>query len=898
MIAALRRLALRTLNAIRPYAREADLERELLSHVALVEDEHRMRGLSADEARLAARRAVGSSAYAKDLHRDARSLGYIDDVRRDVQYAVRSLRRSPGFALVAILTLALGIGANAAIFSVVHAVLLKPLPYMESDRLVRLVSNVPAAAAETAKPSRFTGSMTVAELLELRARANTLSQIGAYVPVITTMTDRDAEAARLEGWRVQPAVFQMLGVAPLLGRVFNAQDAARGADMVVILSYETWQRYFGGDRQIVGKTILLGEKGYSIIGVMPRAFEFPFELANRQFWTPLVLTVTGDAVRIRVPMLGQLAKGASTLAAEREVGAILRNLHDNGTTYELVRARDELAEPVRPALLMLVVAVGLVLLIACVNVANLLLARTATRQREIAIRAALGAGRSRLTRQLLTESLVLALLGAVGGIALAVGGIRILRSLATTLSRMDVGTLTSFPRLEEIGIDAPVLAFTIVAAIVTGALCGLVPAVDLSRVDEMDALREGPVSAFSSVGLIHRARTEGLVVAEIALAMMLLVGGGLLIHSFVRLVSVPLGYDPSHVLTFQVAMPAGHYKGAQIQTFAEDLVERLRQVPRVQTAAYAPLVPMVNLLEHTAGFRRTPEVPRTAPSPREDFRGVSYDYFKVMGIRVVAGRGFNENDRPGQPRVVVINRALARRDFAGENPIGQMVYLQGQTEPWQIVGIVDDVRQVVLDKEPTPQVFVESRQWPGMAPGLRFLQYYTVRSVGDPMSVVPHVRDLLRQLDPQAAVYHVALMEQLVSNSISRRRLYAVLVGVFAGVALGLAAIGIYGVMTYSVAQRTREIGIRMALGAQRVQVLALVLRDGLILTTVGIALGLVGAAITTRLVQGMLFGITPLDPTTFIAVSLMFGLVATVASYVPARRATNVDPVIALRCE
>lgn len=384
------------------------------------------------------------------------------------------------------------------------------------------------------------------------------------------------------------------------------------------------------------------------------------------------------------------------------------------------------------------------------------------------------------------------------------------------------------------------------------------------------------------------------------MATMLLVGAGLLIHSFIKLASVDLGYDPSKVLTFQVALPRDSYPAARLETFAEDLVARLRSAPGVQAATHSTLLPMVKLLTHSAWFRRTPDPPVPTPSPGEDadLRIVGQDYLEVMGIRVVAGRGFDENDNAGQPRVVIINRMLARRDFPGETPIGKTAYLLRDSAPWQIVGIVDDVRQVGLDQEPEPQVFVDSRQWPGLPPGFAILQYYAVRTDGDPASVISHVRGVLRQLDSQAAPYNIAPMEQLVSNSISRPRLYAVLVGLFGGVALALAAIGIYGTMAYSVTRRRREIGIRMALGAQRSEVMRVVLGHGMVLTGIGIALGLAGAAAVTRYLDGMLFGLTPLDPTTLIAVSLIFAGVAMAAAYIPARRATKVDPLVALRYE
>jgi predicted permease len=833
-----------------------------------------------------------------EQNRPVRASWFVD-LTRDLRYSARSLARTPSFTVIALLTLAVGIGLNTAIFSVVNAVLLRPLAFAESDRLVWLISNLPATAGEDGKASRAVGNIVVGDLLELRARAKTLSNIAVYAPQFKTLTTESRAAGRLEGWAVEPPTFQALGVTPFLGRVFRPEDAAAGADGVVILSYDTWQHYFGSDRDVVGKTTLLEGKGYQVAGVMPLGFEFPFELANRQFWTPLQLSVQGDDRKVRLPMVAQLAPGVSIPAAEREVSALLQDLHRDGTTYSFVRVRDQLAEPVRGALLVLIVGVGVVLLIACVNVASLLLARTTARQREIAIRAALGAGRSRLIRQLLTESLVLGLLGAALGVALAVAGVEALRTMATTLARDDVGLLTSFPRVGEIRTDMTVLIYTLAAAMCTGLLCGLLPALLLSRTVSVDALRDRMPSMFSGLAIARRVSPGALLMlAEIALAMMVLIGGGLLIRSFVKLATVPLGYDPAQVLTFQVAMPGGRYKGPQIQVFAEDLVARLRQAPGIVAAAYAPLVPMVNLLQHSAGFRRTPEE-KKGSAATEDLRGVSQDYFTVMGIRVLSGRGFTDHDRAGQPRVVVISRALARRDFPGEDPLGQSVYLQRQTEPWQVVGVVDDVRQVALSKEPMPQVFVDARQWPGgMAPGLRFLQYYAVRTSGDPMQAMPYITEVLRQVDPQAALYHVAPMQSLVSNSISRERLYAVVAGVFGAVALVLAVCGLFGLTAYAVSSRTREIGVRMALGATRAAVLGLLMRESLTLTAIGIVLGLLGGALMARSIGQLLFGLGPLDFVTFVSMAVMFLMVAALASYVPARRATGVDPLRALRDE
>ena len=492
---------------------------------------------------------------------------------------------------------------------------------------------------------------------------------------------------------------------------------------------------------------------------------------------------------------------------------------------------------------------------------------------------------------------MLAIFGSIAGVALAAAALELADPLATTLPRMDVGRLASFPRLKEVTMDASVISIALATAVVAGVVLGLVPAIRAIGMPMLSALRAGASTAGSRVHGSDGALRPLLVIAEIALATVLLVGSGLLLRSFVTLATVPLGYDPEHLLTFQVATPEDRYEGARIQAFAEDLVSRLDALPEVAAAAYAPLLPMVTLLQDTAKFRRTPQPLESPRLPPEDFRGVSDAYFQAMGIQVVAGRGFTAEDRVGSPKVVVINQALVRRDFADANPIGQNVYLLKQTEPWQVVGVIEDVRQKSLEQDPAPQVFISLRQSP-MAMGLRFLQYYAVRTTGEPLAVVPRVREVLHGLDADAALYNVAPMASLVANSVSRPRLYAVLATVGSVIAMVLAAIGIYGVIAYLVAARTREFGIRIALGASPRDVYRMVVGRGLVLTGIGLTLGLAGAAVAVRSLEGLLFGLTSLDPATFVTSATLFSLVAAAACAIPALRATRIDPAVALRSE
>jgi putative ABC transport system permease protein len=698
-------------------------------------------------------------------------------MRQDVRYAFRSLASNPGFALVAVLTLALGIGANTAIFSVVRAVLLKPLAYRDSSRLVRLYENVPAAESPTGRPRRI-GGMDLRALLELRARSRALSHVISYSFAMVTATVRD-EAVRLSGSPVAVATFPMLGVQPRLGRWFVPGEDAPGHDKVIVLSDGAWQRCFGGDPNVVGKAVTFTSRasgglggnipldvGYTVVGVMPRDFRFPDEGA--QFWTPLAVTPPTDGRPRRVAMMARLADGVSMDAAVAEVRAILHDLRRNPPgsgarnappRFELARVADEVTAPVKPALLVLTVAVGFVLLIACANVANLLLARDAARERETAVRIALGAGRGHLVRQTLAESVMLALLGGAAGTALAFAGVRLFQALGTTLSRVDLGSSATFPRLDAVAIDASVLAFAIVISVGTGTLFGLAPAVGHSRASRMAVLRD---TATARPGVGRHPAQSVLVVAEIAMATLLFVGGALLIRSFGKLASVDLGYDPTNVLTFQVGLPGERRRIAELKASAEDLVARLRSVPGVLAAAYANQLPTVNLRDTGGGLWRTADAGRPPSPDGPDARLVSRYYLDVMGVRVIAGRGFGGDDRAGQPRALLINQALARRDFADVNPIGS----------------------------------------------------------------------------------------------------------------------------------------IRMALGARRADVTMLVLGQSGALTAVGILVGVVGAAAMTRYLEGLLFGVTPLDAQTFVAVSLLFAAIATLASYLPARRAATLDPLIAIRCE
>jgi putative ABC transport system permease protein len=847
---------------------------------------------------------------------------WIEDARTDVQYAIRQMRAAPVFAVMAIATLALGIGANTAIFSVVNAVLVRPLPYKEADRLVHIVQRMGGSGAPADAAASVPAGLDAAQFAAFRAQTRTLSHVATHG--MTTMTlSHEGTTVMLDGAHVSPEVFEMMGAPLRLGRVFGADDAS-SSSTVVILSDATWRRYFAADPHIIGRGVTLNGEARSVVGVMSPRFAFPDALTD--FWIPYVSPAATAGMRPpRLPVLGRVKEGVTKAAAAAEVNAILQGLavgnvlppvapgaaasgagssRGAGTSetapgFGLFGFEEHLTAPIKPALLVLSTAVAFLLLIACVNVANLLLARTSTREQEIATRLAIGASRARLIRQWLTESVTLSLIGGIVGIGLALGGIQLLRILGTTMARRDLGANLSIPRLDEVGIDGSVLAFTFAMSLVTGVLFGVAPALRQSRVQLAGTLREGSGSA----GTRGRTRIQGiLVVAEVAMALLLFVGGGLLTRSFVKLSRVDPGYDASNVLTFQLRAPI---ERGLIET-ADRLVERLSSLPQVRAAGYTRQLPMVRA-RSMVPLRTTSELPGDAAPPPApsgmvnppqwpDTRHISHDYLDAMRIRVVSGRGFTAGDEGGQPQVLLINDALARSGILGPHPVGTSVYALG-IAPWEVVGIVDDVRQAGLDEDPGPQVFLDVRQLPGAA-RLTGPVYFVVRTDADAVAIAPTLRSMVQEIDPLITVDGVATMEQLVANSIARPRIYAALIGIFAGVAVILAAVGIYGVVSYGVAQRTREIGIRMALGAQTTDVIRLMLAQSGMLIGFGIVAGLAAAPLVTRYLRSLLFGLTPLDPLTFAGVTLALAGVAMLAAYVPARRVTEVDPVVAIRAQ
>jgi putative ABC transport system permease protein len=818
---------------------------------------------------------------------------------QDLRYAFRTLRRQPGFAAVAILTMALGIGANTAIFTVVLAVLLRPLPFVDSDRVVRIVEHLPPSDGSAAP--RRTSPLALSEIAPLRSQTTTLSHLGTHIPTIRTVTNRD-QPFRLVGSRVSPDLLSMIGAPPLLGRIFERGEDAPGADAVVVLSHATWRRHFSGAVDIVGQSIDLDGRPHTVVGVMSNGMSFPDP--RDEFWLPF--TVAGPMMRQRLPLTARLKDGVSSAAAAEEVAALLPRLRSSAPSdsrFELVPLKDLVVSPVKSPLLVLTAAVSLVLLIACVNVASLLLARTTVRHREFAVRLALGAGRGRLIRQALTESLLLGILGGIAGVGLAFGGIRVLHSVAATPSRRDLPPGIGLPRLDEVSVDLSVLAFTVVTSILTGLVFGLLPALRQSRSQPGAALRDAATTALAGFNPFRRHRTLAtLVAAEIAIATVLFVGGALLIRSFLKLSAVNAGFDPRGVLTFSIAVPPDR-SDDDLRQIAQATVDRLQVLPGIDAVGYAETLPMtrvgrrfVQLATSPAPLRRLP-APGAIPPDMPDARLVSRNFLRSMGIPVVAGRGFEEGDRDGAPRVLLINRTLAASGFLGQDPIGKRFYALGP-EPWEIVGIVEDVRQASLDQAAGPEIYIDYRQIPAGESMVGVGLYFGVRAGSDTSALRSSIRGVIHQIDSHVMVENFAPMEHLVSSSLGRPRLYAVLLGIFASVAIVLAAIGIYGVMSYVVAQRTREIGVRVALGAGQRQVLTLVMTQSVAITMAGLALGLGGAGALSRYLDQMLFGLSPLDPATFAAVACLFAAIALGAAFVPAVRATRVDPLVALRMQ
>jgi putative ABC transport system permease protein len=794
---------------------------------------------------------------------------------QDLRYGARMWRKQPGFTLIVVLTLGLGIGATTAMFSVINTVLLKRLPYPNAEKLVVIWDKLRRVDQVELSPK---------ELVDFRERSRTFAQIGAGEIVNLNLTG-GGEPLRVEGYAATENLFSTLGTSPLLGRTFTAEEDRTNA-RVAVLSYTLWQNQFAGQAEVIGQNVLLDGKGYTVIGVMPQEFQFPPPISNRtpgDLFVPRSIETETNRDSHNLVAVGLLNPGATYEQARAEFEGIAKQRQQDDPRSQvgvnLVPLQAAVGRQVKSSLLILAGAVGFVLLIACANVANLLLASAATRRKEIAVRLALGANRGRIVRQSLTESLMLAVLGGGAGLLIAVWAGEVVRLLGAS----------QLPRADQITIDGRVLAFSLLVSLLTGLIFGLAPALQASRADLNATLKEG---GRGIQGGQQRLRSA-LVVTEVALSLVLLVGAGLMIKSFWRLLNVEPGFDPNNLLNVELSLPNSKYAtDAQRSAFYQSVLDQVAALPGVQAAALVNHPPYSGRRGVTIfNIEGRPEPKGIDDTPLADFRVVSPDYFRTLNIPVLQGRAFTASDAQGAPLVALINQAFANKFWANENPLGRRLSLGG--EQWAtIVGIAGDIRQSGLDEEAAPHVYTSFLQLPRMRTGL------LIRTTVEPLSLAGAVRQQIQAVDREQPIYNVTTMEAQIAKSVSARKLNLWLLGSFAALALLLAAVGIYGVISYSVTQRTHEIGIRMALGAQARDVWRLVVRQGLALALIGVALGLAGAVALTRVLASLLFEVKATDPTTFALVPLALLAVALLACSVPARRAARVDPLLALRNE
>jgi putative ABC transport system permease protein len=872
---------------------ERELDEELRYHLEREVEQNLAYGMNPDEARLAAMRNFGGVEQAKEECREARGVRFIEDLWQDLRYGLRTFRKKPGFTLVAVFTLALGIGANTAIFSVVNGVLLKSLPFPDAERLVAL--------SETSESGQIT-AVAYPNYLDWRAGQTVFENLAARMPAGGVLTG-DGEPERVTGRFVSASFFPTLGVKPQAGRFFNEEEDRPATERVMVLSYALWQRRYGGDPEVIGRAVQFNGESWTVLGVAPAQFDFYGEHnLNNQFFIPLGSLSSQQFMHDRhshtVLVTARLKPGVGVEQARAQLNAIAARLGEQfpesnrGSGVRLRSLHDDYVGDARPALLMLLTAVCVVLLIACANVANLLLARAASRQKEIALRMALGAGRSRIVRQLVTESLLLAVAGGTLGLLLGAWGLKVLISLAPDV----------LPRMENISLDWRVLGFTLLVTLLTGLVFGLAPALQTSKAALNDAIKGGSIRSSSGTG--GGWLRSGLIVTEVALSLVLLVCAGLLVKSFWRLMEVEPGFDARNVLTVRLRLPDAKYREfAEISAFLREVSRRVEALPGVQQASLATGFPFGRAGENGYRLEGQPEPRQPSEWTSAYTQSVSEGYHRTLGITLLAGRYFDGREAADSPSVVIVDDEFVGRHFPHEThgaALGKRLRFGGEGEPWrEIVGVVGRVRQHGLDEESRPGIY---RPWTQInhrsaADFTRAMDLIVKTSV-EPTGLVASIRGEVQAVDKDQPLGNVRTLEALVAESVEPRRFSLVLVGVFAGVALLLGSVGLYGVLSYIVAQRAREIGIRIALGAQRSDVLRLIISQGMTLVLAGVALGIVAAFASTRLMSSLLFGVSATDPLTFILIALLLLFVALVACYLPARRAAKVDPLIALRYE
>ena len=809
-----------------------------------------------------------------------------DVFTKDIRYAVRGLFKRPGFTAIVVITLALGIGTSTAIFSVVNAVLLRPLPYPNSDQLVMIWGEqIRGVHKWSASPQEF---------LDYRDRNHSFSGVATYTYMGRDLTGGAGDPERVETAKVTAQFFSVLGTQPLRGRSFLSEEDQVGRDRVAIISYGLWQRRFAGDDNVAGQNLMLDGVSHTVVGVMPADFQFPEQ--EIQIWTPMALGakyVEENRGSHYLPVIARLKPGIDLHQAQADVASIAAQLQKeypseyeqfNGWSVNLVTARDEIVGDSRLVWLILLGIVSFVWLIACLNVANLLLARAASRHHEITVRAALGAGRLQLIRHSLAETLLLSMAGGALGLIMGSLGAALIKLLNPA----------NLPRIDEIQVDHRVLIFTFTISLVTGLVFGVIPAMQASKLNLLTTLNE----SVSKVGEgKKRNRLHAfLITGEVGIAMILLVGAGLLIKSFYRLQQIDLGFNPANVATMRLSLPATRYaEPHQMHGFFNELVSRTEHLPGVESVALVNTLPLKGSMEIDMYVEGQPE-----NSARASLFMSTPKYLNALGIELQKGRFFEDQDRDNTTYVAVVNEAFARVFLHGEEALGKRVKIGGPSAPfpwYSIVGVIKDVRHYGADVAAKPELFIPHTQ-PVLGNLMLQSLSLAVRTEGNPEGSIAGVRAIVRELDPELPVYDVWTMQQLVDKSVATRRFNMFLVGIFSALALALAAIGIYGVMSYTVTARTREIGIRMALGARAVSVLSLVIRDGMRLALAGLAIGIGGAFALTRLMRTLLFDVTPTDPSTFAGVAILLFVVALLACFLPARRASEFNPIDALRHE